>query len=375
MPYPPRWTLVTYCHLLLLPMALSILRPLTSAELTNERTRRAVNGDLESMVEGLRGQRKQIGASEVGGELLSLSHADIAQEKAAGAMGGGPNGSILLEIEKSGSRNAQNQIGTENVTLPSDVPMEEITIEAEESIELIEKEEGERLPATTTALLVLRVLVVQKVAAGNEDSEDGDDDDDDDDLESQVSSGVNLTLIECPSNRSRRSSVRGLAAAPQRPKADLSQRQRLRRALRSRPKLGRKMIRKITPTKVLIGAHVGSWAYKQYVNWTSTAPANGTLPAGAAGLDGEAAAVAGGTTTGTTTTGVVNGTEPLPLGLVQNGSLLLRPANESSSQQVVGANQTLISSAPAQATTATNSSRPVLDEDNEEEEDDDDDDT
>ena len=45
---------------------------------------------------------------------------------------------------------------------------------------------------------------------------------------------------------------------------------RKRRGLRSRPKFGRKILRKITPTNVLISAHVGNWAYNQYRNWTNT---------------------------------------------------------------------------------------------------------
>lgn len=56
-------------------------------------------------------------------------------------------------------------------------------------------------------------------------------------------------------------------------------RSRTKRSLRSRAKLGsggRKVMRKITPTRVLVGAHVGSWAYKQYSNWTTTTQ-NGTL--------------------------------------------------------------------------------------------------
>lgn len=49
---------------------------------------------------------------------------------------------------------------------------------------------------------------------------------------------------------------------------------RTTRSFRSRPKLGRKITRKITPTRVLIGAHLGSWAYKEYSNWTSRANAS-----------------------------------------------------------------------------------------------------
>lgn len=44
---------------------------------------------------------------------------------------------------------------------------------------------------------------------------------------------------------------------------------RHKRGLRSRPGLGRKILRKITPTKALIAAHVGSYAYRQYKNMTA----------------------------------------------------------------------------------------------------------
>jgi len=54
------------------------------------------------------------------------------------------------------------------------------------------------------------------------------------------------------------------------------------RSLRSRAKFGasngRKLIRKITPTKVIIGAHLGSMAYKQISNWTSTGNSSETKP-------------------------------------------------------------------------------------------------
>lgn len=43
--------------------------------------------------------------------------------------------------------------------------------------------------------------------------------------------------------------------------------QRYRRALR--PKINRNIWKKVTPTRVFIGAHVGTWAYRKYVNWTS----------------------------------------------------------------------------------------------------------
>jgi hypothetical protein len=48
---------------------------------------------------------------------------------------------------------------------------------------------------------------------------------------------------------------------------------RAKRGLRSRPKLSRKIFRKITPTKVLVGGHIASYAYKQYQNWTGQANA------------------------------------------------------------------------------------------------------
>lgn len=47
-----------------------------------------------------------------------------------------------------------------------------------------------------------------------------------------------------------------------------------KRSLRSRPKITRRLLKKITPTKVIIGAHVGTWAYRKYQNWTSEVLAN-----------------------------------------------------------------------------------------------------
>lgn len=57
---------------------------------------------------------------------------------------------------------------------------------------------------------------------------------------------------------------------------------RIKRGFRSRPKLRGKIfskvspiLKKVTPTKVIIGAHLGTMAYRKYVNWTSSS--NGTL--------------------------------------------------------------------------------------------------
>lgn len=50
-------------------------------------------------------------------------------------------------------------------------------------------------------------------------------------------------------------------------------------ALGSRPKIGRKILKKITPTKVLVGAHLGSWAYRRFTNWNNSTAANETLAA------------------------------------------------------------------------------------------------
>lgn len=57
---------------------------------------------------------------------------------------------------------------------------------------------------------------------------------------------------------------------------------RIKRGFRSRPKLRGKIfskvspiLKKATPTKVIIGAHLGTMAYRKYVNWTSSS--NGTL--------------------------------------------------------------------------------------------------
>lgn len=43
-----------------------------------------------------------------------------------------------------------------------------------------------------------------------------------------------------------------------------------KRSFRSRPKIGSKIMRKITPTKVLIGAYAGAWAYRKYTNMTGS---------------------------------------------------------------------------------------------------------
>lgn len=52
-------------------------------------------------------------------------------------------------------------------------------------------------------------------------------------------------------------------------------RQRAKRSLRSRAKIGsaggRKIMRKLTPTRVLVGAHAASWAYRQYSNYSAGA--------------------------------------------------------------------------------------------------------
>lgn len=71
------------------------------------------------------------------------------------------------------------------------------------------------------------------------------------------------------------------------------------RSLRSRPKFGRKILRKITPTRVLVGAHIGSYAYKQYQNWTGTTTTNN--------------ATAGNQQAGRS---VGNGTTPIPLDVI-----------------------------------------------------------
>lgn len=42
------------------------------------------------------------------------------------------------------------------------------------------------------------------------------------------------------------------------------ERRRSKRSLRSRPKISRRIFKKITPTKVIIGAQVGTWAYREY---------------------------------------------------------------------------------------------------------------
>lgn len=65
--------------------------------------------------------------------------------------------------------------------------------------------------------------------------------------------------------------------APREPSAGFggvaATRKREKRGLRSRPKISRKILKKITPTKVLVGGHIASYAYKQYQNWTGQANA------------------------------------------------------------------------------------------------------
>lgn len=69
---------------------------------------------------------------------------------------------------------------------------------------------------------------------------------------------------------------------PSVPEGSIGSQQRRRRwhtkrALRSRPKIGfRKMARKITTTRVLVGAHLGSWAYRKFTNLTTSADATKT---------------------------------------------------------------------------------------------------
>lgn len=72
-------------------------------------------------------------------------------------------------------------------------------------------------------------------------------------------------------------------------------RRHTKRALRSRPKIGfRKLARKITTTRVLVGAHLGSWAYRKFTNSSSpteaaTAPSaagNGTSSVERLGIGG-----------------------------------------------------------------------------------------
>lgn len=112
---------------------------------------------------------------------------------------------------------------------------------------------------------------------------------------------------------------------------------RTKRSLRSRPKsFGRKIMRKITPTRVLVGAHLGSWAYKEYTNWTATAYANKT------GLIN--------TNTSLTNVNATNGTAILVLATNSTPPLPLLQVIDNSNKT------TIIAAAAAATSSMTNSS-------------------
>lgn len=110
-----------------------------------------------------------------------------------------------------------------------------------------------------------------------------------------------------------------------------------RRALRSRPQISRKILKKITPTKVLIGAHLGSFAYRRYANGSNSTTenvANATMLTGL--LESQ------------TITNLTAGSQ------LQNATLMLSDASgESSNNDSLILTESLDSSSPLDVTTTT----------------------
>lgn len=130
---------------------------------------------------------------------------------------------------------------------------------------------------------------------------------------------------------------------------------RTRRSLARRPKIGTQIWKKITPTKVIVGAHLGTWAYRKYTNWAAgngtAATANGTtiiLP----DADADADAAANITTSITNLKVPTNGSQivevmveaptELPVlaadaGPIKINVTVIVPANEASGDTVAAA--------------------------------------